>query len=75
MCLLNLINLHAGVLGSIVVGIPACHAGDRGSIPRRGDAFFGKFSSLEPVFWQFLSFFHSFSSLFLKVLIFFHLSV
>jgi hypothetical protein len=25
------------VLGSIVVSIPACHAGDRGSIPRRGD--------------------------------------
>ena len=25
---------------SIVVSIPACHAGDRGSIPRRGDAFF-----------------------------------
>ena len=25
------------VLVSIVVSIPACHAGDRGSIPRRGD--------------------------------------
>ena len=25
------------ILGSIVVSIPACHAGDRGSIPRRGD--------------------------------------
>ena len=25
------------LLGSIVVSIPACHAGDRGSIPRRGD--------------------------------------
>ena len=24
-------------LGSIVVSIPACHAGDRGSIPRRGE--------------------------------------
>ena len=24
------------LLGSIVVSIPACHAGDRGSIPRRG---------------------------------------
>ena len=24
-------------LGSIVVNIPACHAGDRGSIPRRGE--------------------------------------
>ncbi len=28
------------VLGSIVVSIPACHAGDRGSIPRRGGQFF-----------------------------------
>ena len=27
------------VLDSIVVSIPACHAGDRGSIPRRGDYF------------------------------------
>ena len=27
------------ILGSIVVSIPACHAGDRGSIPRRGDLF------------------------------------
>ena len=25
---------------SIVVSIPACHAGDRGSIPRHGDLFF-----------------------------------
>ena len=30
------------MLGSIVVSIPACHAGDRGSIPRRGDFFFYK---------------------------------
>ena len=28
------------VLGSIVVSIPACHAGDRGSIPRRGGHYF-----------------------------------
>lgn len=27
------------ILGSIVVSIPACHAGDRGSIPRRGEVF------------------------------------
>ncbi len=27
------------ILDSIVVSIPACHAGDRGSIPRRGDLF------------------------------------
>ena len=28
------------ILDSIVVSIPACHAGDRGSIPRRGDNLF-----------------------------------
>ena len=28
--------LSSQILGSIVVSIPACHAGDRGSIPRRG---------------------------------------
>ena len=27
------------ILDSIVVSIPACHAGGRGSIPRRGDFF------------------------------------
>ena len=27
---------------SIVVSIPACHAGDRGSIPRRGAFFLSK---------------------------------
>ena len=31
---------HICVLVSIVVSIPACHAGDRGSIPRRGDICF-----------------------------------
>ena len=30
----------AVILDSIVVSIPACHAGDRGSIPRRGDCFY-----------------------------------
>ena len=29
-------NVLRQILGSIVVSIPACHAGDRGSIPRRG---------------------------------------
>ena len=33
-CRLTLRN--EAILGSIVVSIPACHAGDRGSIPRRG---------------------------------------
>ena len=28
--------MPALILDSIVVSIPACHAGDRGSIPRRG---------------------------------------
>ena len=32
-------RLTASLHDSIVVSIPACHAGDRGSIPRRG-AFF-----------------------------------
>ena len=31
------------ILDSIVVSIPACHAGDRGSIPRRGDFFVSSF--------------------------------
>ena len=31
------------ILDSIVVSIPACHAGDRGSIPRRGDNIFRLF--------------------------------
>ena len=35
------------ILDSIVVSIPACHAGDRGSIPRRGD-FLIFFLSLNP---------------------------
>ena len=34
------------ILDSIVVSIPACHAGDRGSIPRRGDILFTKFRFL-----------------------------
>ena len=29
-------NAMSAVLDSIVVSIPACHAGDRGSIPRLG---------------------------------------
>ena len=32
-------SLLAAVLGSIVVSIPACHAGDRGSIPRQGEIY------------------------------------
>ena len=37
---LKYIDLIYQFLGSIVVSIPACHAGDRGSIPRRGDLIF-----------------------------------
>ena len=33
-------RILAVILDSIVVSIPACHAGDRGSIPRRGDNTF-----------------------------------
>ena len=40
------------VLDSIVVSIPACHAGDRGSIPRRGGPVFFSFLKL---FWLSLS--------------------
>ena len=41
------------ILGSIVVSIPACHAGDRGSIPRRGGCqiFFSSY------LWEKLQFF------------------
>ena len=31
--------IYHQILGSIVVSIPACHAGVRGSIPRRGEVF------------------------------------
>ena len=34
-------------LGSVVVSIPACHAGDRGSIPRRGEIIRGDCA----IFW------------------------
>ena len=34
-------------LGSIVVSIPACHVGDRGSIPRRGEIIRGDCA----IFW------------------------
>ncbi|XP_048149979.1 uncharacterized protein LOC125321328 isoform X2 [Corvus hawaiiensis] len=39
------------LLVSIVVSIPACHAGDRGSIPRRGGGV-GAFFSLETGRWN-----------------------
>ena len=37
MCINTWFALVVNILGSIVVSIPACHAGDRGSIPRRGE--------------------------------------
>ena len=39
----------AVILDSIVVSIPACHAGDRGSIPRRGDNTFWMVSHVRTV--------------------------
>ncbi|KAI8991165.1 hypothetical protein BDF20DRAFT_27541 [Mycotypha africana] len=39
--------------GSIVVSIPACHAGDRGSIPRRRVFLFTKCTS-SIVFYYFI---------------------
>ena len=36
----NILLPLLSILVSIVVSIPACHAGDRGSIPRRGDSIF-----------------------------------
>ena len=38
--------LYTSIRDSIVVSIPACHAGDRGSIPRHGERFlpdYGKY--------------------------------
>ena len=37
--ILEKISSHHQIFDSIVVSIPACHAGDRGSIPRRGGFF------------------------------------
>ena len=36
-------RLTASLHDSIVVSIPACHAGDRGSIPRRGAFFYFRY--------------------------------
>ena len=33
---MNIFLVIQAVLGSIVVSIPVCHTGDRGSIPRQG---------------------------------------
>ena len=41
----NQLKLSEPILGSIVVSIPACHAGDPGSIPGRG-AFFIFFAGI-----------------------------
>ena len=53
-------NFHSfryQVLGSIVVSIPACHAGDRGSIPRRGGE-----DSFSFIYYYYYFFFPFFSS-------------
>ena len=51
MCMNTWLKQAVSILGSIVVSIPACHAGDRGSIPRRGEYlfFFSFFFSLYSV--------------------------
>ena len=36
-------DAFASIRGSIVASIPACHAGDPGSIPGRGDSCLSKF--------------------------------
>ena len=36
-CIVKRQILNTLLIGSIVVSIPACHAADRGSIPRRGE--------------------------------------
>ncbi len=41
-CLVQKFNWYIKIPDSIVVSIPACHAGDRGSIPRLGDFIFFK---------------------------------
>ena len=38
---------HQHLHDSIVVSIPACHAGDRGSIPRRGVFFFRRHANFK----------------------------
>ena len=54
----NFPYLKHQVLGSIVVSIPACHAGDRGSIPRRGGE--DSFSFIYYYFFFFPSSLHEF---------------
>ena len=54
----NFPHLKHQVLGSIVVSIPACHAGDRGSIPRRGGE--DSFSFIYYYFFFFPSSLHEF---------------
>ena len=40
-CIMNIFIVIHTILGSIVVSILVCHAGDRGSIPRQGVCFYG----------------------------------
>ena len=39
-CILKFFCRSQQIRDSIVVSIPACHAGDRGSIPRHGELLF-----------------------------------
>ena len=54
------------ILGSIVVSIPACHAGDRGSIPRRGGLY--SFFLSYPFSSLFLRLQYTFKTLLLSVM-------
>ena len=47
------------ILDSIVVSIPACHAGDRGSIPRRGDNIL-QVQTLSSLFWMKIAYMNDF---------------
>ena len=58
----NFPHLKYQVLGSIVVSIPACHAGDRGSIPRRGGE-----DSFSFIYYYYFFFFPSSLHEFVKV--------
>ena len=42
-----MVGFQKHIRASIVVSIPACHAGDRGSIPRHGEVFFRFYKKMD----------------------------